>query len=137
MFTVATLIVTFAQRDYAATRDFVVVGGGGGFAFQALLGAWSFLLPSTRPPVPKRRRVELVAMELGGRLQVVAYNLGLVTLVLGLRAAVDVSRIGIVLVWTAGVWAIAKSWAFPSLSRLATVERLSAEWWSEPKETRA
>jgi hypothetical protein len=78
MTTVTARIVTFVQGDYAATRDFIVVGGGGGFAFQALLGAWSFLLPSTRPPVANRRRVELVAMELGGKIQVIAYNPGLV-----------------------------------------------------------
>ncbi|HEV2756639.1 MAG TPA: hypothetical protein VG318_12795 [Actinomycetota bacterium] len=130
--TVSALVVVTARGDYAAARDLVVVGGAGGFAFQALLGAWSFLLPSSRPPVPARRRVELTAMELGGRAQVAAYNAGLVAIAVGLRTGLDTALAGIVCVWLAAAWALTKSWTFPALSRLAVVERRSAEWWAEP-----
>jgi nitrite reductase (NO-forming) len=131
--TAMALVSALAQGESGMTRDLVVVGGAGGFALQALLGAWSFLLPSTRPPVPQRRRVELVAMELGGRSQVVAYNFGLILILVGLRTAFEVSITGIVLSWTAAAWALTKSWVFPFLSRLESVERLSAEWWTDPQ----
>ena len=131
--TAVALVVAFAQGDYAAARDLVVVGGAGGFAFQALLGAWSFLLPSARPAVPQRRRVELTAMELGGVAQVAVYNLGLVAVALGLRTGIDTAPAGIVCVSVATAWALAKSWTFPALSRLPLVERRSAEWWAEPQ----
>ncbi len=114
-------------------RDVVVVGGAGGFAFQALLGAWSFLLPSARAPVPHRRRVELTAMELGGKLQVAVYNLGLIAVVAGLRTELDTAPAGIVMVWLAAAWALTKSWTFPALSTLPLVERRSAKWWAEPQ----
>lgn len=130
--TATAIVVTMLQADAAATRDLVVVGGAAGFAFQALLGAWSFLLPSTRPPVPERRRVELVAMELGGGAQVAIYNFGLVLALVGLRTALDISIVGIVMAWLAAAWALTKSWSFPALATLRTVERRSAEWWADP-----
>lgn len=134
--TSASLVITSAGGDFAAARDFVVVGGAAGFAFQALLGAWAFLLPSMRPPVPQRRRSELVAMELGGRTQLVAYNAGLVAVLLGLRTGVDAYAAGIVLAWGAAAWSLTKSWAFAVLARTDTVQRRAAEWWADPAERR-
>lgn len=130
------VVVSLMQGDSTATRDFVVVGGAAGFAFQALLGAWSFLLPSTRPPIAERRRVELVAMELGGKVQVVAYNVGLVLVLIGLRTTMDLSLIGIILSWLAAVMALAKCWVFPLLARLPSVTRRSAAWWADPTAAR-
>ena len=127
------LVATLTQTDWGAARDFVVVGGAAGFAFQALMGAWSFLLPSTRAPIPGRRRVELVAMEVGGRIQVVAYNAGLVLALAGLRSGTGLSLVGIWLGWMAAVWALTKTWCFPLLSNLPSVQRRSDAWWADPE----
>lgn len=131
--TAASLVVTLLQSDWTATRYFVVVGGAVGFVLQALLGAWSFLLPSTRAPVPQRRRIELVSMELGGRVQVVAYNLGLILAILGLRTGSEASVVGTSLVWGAATLAVSKAWLFPLLSKLPSVERRAAAWWADPE----
>lgn len=133
--TTAVAVISMIQGNSAATRDFVVVGGAVGFAFQALLGAWSFLLPSTRPPVPEQRRVELVAMELGGKAQVALYNVGLVIALVGMRNSSDVALIGIVMSWIAATTALAKCWAFPLLAKLPTVKRRSSTWWADPAST--
>lgn len=130
--TASGLVLTSARGDYSAARDLVVIAGAAGFAFQALLGAWSFLLPSVRAPLPERRRRELVAMELGGRAQVVAYNLGLVAVLVGLRTGIDSSLGGIWLTWSAAAWALTKSWGFPLLATLPAVRARSAAWWAEP-----
>lgn len=127
------LVVTLGQDHWGAARDFVVVGGAVGFALQALLGAWSFLLPSTRAPVPQQRRNELTSMELVGRSQVTAYNLGLILALVGLRTGSDMAMIGTVLTWTATAWALAKAWSFPLLARLPLVERRAAAWWADPQ----
>ena len=131
--TTAGLVIISPGGDWAIARDLVVVGGGVGFAFQALLGAWSFLLPSARQPLPQRRRVELVAMEVGGRAQVVVYNIGLVVALLGLRSGTELSLWGIWMTWIAAAWALAKSWCFPLLSQLPAVQRRAAMWWADPE----
>lgn len=133
MITAASLVVTLWQDDWAAGRDFIVVGGAVGFAFQALIGAWSFLLPSARAPIPQQRRIELIAMELGGRFQVAAYNLGLILALVGLRTGTDLSVVGTSLAWSAAAWAITKALVFPILSRLPSVERRAAAWWADPE----
>ena len=131
--TTVMLVVGFAAGDAAVVRDVVVVGGAGGVVFQALMGAWSFLLPSTRPPVPERRRRELMAMEIGARPQVIAYNAGLIAILVGLRTAIDISLIGIVLAWAAAAWVIAKTWTFPLLATLPSVAERSDRWWAPPE----
>jgi nitrite reductase (NO-forming) len=136
--TAAALIFTTSQGDTGASRDLVVVGGAAGFALQALLGAWSFLLPSTRAPVPTQRRAELTAMELGGRAQVIGYNVGLIAIFWGLRTGMDdVSLVGIVVAWLATAWALTKSWSFSALAALPRVQRLSESWWTDPTKERA
>lgn len=135
--TTIALVVILTQAHWAAARDFVVVGGAIGFAFQALLGAWSFLLPSTRAPIPARRRVEVVAMEVGGRIQAVAYNAGLVLALVGLRSETELSLVGIWLTWTAAGWALTKTWCFPLLAKLASVQRRSVAWWADPGKARS
>lgn len=71
-------------------------------------------------------------MELGGRAQVIAYNLALVITFVGLRSNLEISLVGIVMGWLAVTWTLFKSWSFPALSGLAVVEDLSAVWWAEP-----
>ena len=132
--TAVALILTSATGEHQASRDFIVAGGAVGFVFQALLGAWSFLLPSTRAPIPDRRRRELVAMELGGRAQVVAYNLGALLALVALRTGVETGMLGTALAWTAAAWALTKSWTFPLLARLAVIRRWSERWWEPPPE---
>jgi hypothetical protein len=129
------LVVAFSFDEPSLIRNLIVVGGAGGFVFQALLGAWSFLLPSTRPPDPERRRRELIAMELGGRAQVTAYNVGLLAILIGLVGDVGISSAGIVLVWCAASMAIAKTWTFPRLARLPRVVTRSERWWAPPEQT--
>jgi nitrite reductase (NO-forming) len=127
------LILSFGRSDPFLTRDLLVVGGAAGFVFQALLGAWSFLVPSTRPPLPERRRRELTAMELGGRVQVVAYNVGLIAVLIGLETKLNAFSIGIALAWSAAACALAKLWSFPLLAKLAVVRTESAERWAPPE----
>ena len=133
---IVTVLAVFfsAVEDHAALRDILVVGGAAGTIFQALLGAWSFLLPSTRPPIPERRRRELVAMELGGRSQVAVYNAGIVLVLVGLLSGAPVSLIGIWLAWGAAAWGLIKTWVFPLLATLPSVEVASARWWAPPEE---
>jgi nitrite reductase (NO-forming) len=132
--TIVAGIILTATSDHASLRDFIVVGGGAGFVFQALLGAWAFLLPSTRVPDPDMRRRELIAMEVGGREQVVLYNLGLIAVLIGLRidTSFDVGLVGIVTTWTMAAWAMAKNWLFPQLATLSSVRARSERWWAEP-----
>lgn len=130
--TALALVVVCAGQDHPAWRDLVAVGGGAGVVFQALLGAWSFLLPSTRAPVPDRRRRELVAMEVGGKAQVLAYNLGLLAVLINLRGAAGTGLAGIVLAWSAAAWAVVKTWSFPLLAGLPQVRARSEAWWAEP-----
>lgn len=129
--TTAAVVVSMMQGS-AATRDFLVVGGAAGFAFQALIGAWSFLLPSTRAPIAGRRRVELVAMEFWGKTQVAFYNGGLVLVLIGLRNSSDVALVGIVMAWVGAAIALIKCWVFPLLAQLPTTKRRSASWWADP-----
>lgn len=131
--TTVGLVILSAGGNWAAARDLVVVGGAAGFAFQALLGAWSFLLPSARQPLPQRRRVELVAMEVGGRAQVVLYNIGLVATLFGLRSGTGLSLVGVSLTWVATASALTKSWCFPMLAHLPAVQRRAAKWWADPE----
>jgi nitrite reductase (NO-forming) len=131
--TTFALIVFSATEDYAALRNFIVVGGAAGFVFQAVLGAWSFLLPSLRAAVPQLRRRELVAMELGGRAQLLAYNVGLLAVLLGGLGLADSTTAGVILTWCAALWAIAKSWGFPLLARLPVVRERRKRWWAAPE----
>jgi hypothetical protein len=60
-------IPMLAAGDTAGLRDLWVVGGAVGFVLQAVLGAWSFLLPAAPPSIADLRRRELLASEMGGR----------------------------------------------------------------------
>ncbi|MGH2826922.1 MAG: hypothetical protein ACRDKF_08120 [Actinomycetota bacterium] len=124
-------IVLLIREDVVALRDVWVVGIALGVIGQALLGAWSFLLSSGRPAVAETRRRELFAFELGGKAQVAAFNLGLVFLLLELRGLVPapLGAFGIVLVWTAGVWALLKCWSFPLLARVPGMSARASRYW--------
>ena len=131
--TSVAVTIALALEDDGAVRDVLVTGGAAGTIFQALLGAWSFLLPSLRAPIPDRRRRELVAMELGGRTQVGALNAGLILTLIGSLTAWDVLLIGIWLAWLAAASALTKSWTFPLLAKLQIVRSRSDRWWAVPE----
>jgi hypothetical protein len=69
-------------------------------------------------------------MELGGRTQVVAFNLGLVIVVLGGWTEMNASVVRIGLTWTAAAFAVAKSWTFPRLANSAFIRAYSDRWWT-------
>jgi nitrite reductase (NO-forming) len=134
--TAICLVPALGTGDISVTRDLLVIGGAGGFVIQALLGAWHFLLPSTGAPIPEKRRRELIAMEVGGRMQVAAYNAGLLLVLIGLRTDLDVSVLGIVLAWAAAAFGVAKCWLFPLIAKHPRVKERSDVWWAEPTEVR-
>ncbi len=103
----------------------------GGWAVQALLGAWLYLLPMGRPAHPDERRGFLAMLETGGTIQVLALNMGLI--VMAMRAVgwvpdiVGVLGVGLAL-GGAGI-ALVKAWMFPFLSRHGEpTERARAVW---------
>jgi hypothetical protein len=75
-------------------------------------------------------------MDLGGKAQVALYNLGLLSVLIGLRNSSDVALVGIVMSWAAAAAALAKCWAFPLLARLPMVKRRSSAWWADPAAAR-
>lgn len=120
-----------AAGDWAALSDLWLVGLAGGTVLQAILGAWSFLLPMEQRVGGELRRLHLVAFELGSRLQIGAYNLGLVLLFVSLRAAgpAGTRQFALSLIWAATAWALFKSFSFLLLARLPRVARRSKDWW--------
>jgi nitrite reductase (NO-forming) len=112
-------------------RDLWVVGLALGFVIQAILGAWAFLIPMTRPAEGELRRRELVVFELGARTQVVAYNGGLIAMLGGYLGWFPdpVSLIGLIVTLLAAASALLKTWVFVPLARLDFVADLSERWW--------
>lgn len=129
-------VVVIARGDGAALRDLWVVGLAAGFTLQAVIGAWSFLLPSARRVDAETRRRELVAFEVGAMIQVVAYNVGLVLVLASLRGLLPATAgtAGAALVCGAAAFAVAKSWAFALLARLPRVRARAQVWWMLPNE---
>jgi nitrite reductase (NO-forming) len=129
-----TQIWLLGAGNAGAVSDLWIVGLAGGTVVQAILGAWSFLLPMEQQVAGGIRRLHLTAFEIGSRAQVAAYNLGLVLLGLSLLGAGfgGSRQLAIGLVWSAAAWALVKSFSFPLLARLPGVARRSATWW-EPK----
>jgi hypothetical protein len=71
-------------------------------------------------------------MELGGRLQVAAYNAGVVAALLALAGVGPVAPLAAV-AWVAAAWALVKTWAFPRLAALPRVQEQAARWWAPPE----
>jgi nitrite reductase (NO-forming) len=130
--------VIVLQVPLVATEKFAFLqylwrwGLGLGFVLQAVLGAWAFLLPMARPGIPELRRRELIAFEIGAAIQVVAYNVGVLLLVLG-HAGPKLpwlSTIGAALFFLAVVLGVIKGWTYPLLARGRRVAERSAQWWA-------
>jgi nitrite reductase (NO-forming) len=124
-------VATLGIGNEAATRALWLVGLAGGTVVQAVLGAWSFLLPMEKPVGAETRRLHLVAFEKGARVQVAAYNGGLVLLLFGLLvpAPAGTRAVGLTLVWAAAAWALYKSCAFVRIARWPSVAVVSRLWW--------
>lgn len=134
-FAVVVQIPLLARGDLTALRDLWVLAVAAGSIFQAVLGAWSFLLPMARPAVAELRRRELVAMEVAAPLQLLAYNVGLVIALSSAWGLLPASwgAFGLACVWGAAAWAVAKAWTFPVIARLPSVGRVATRWWAVPQ----
>jgi nitrite reductase (NO-forming) len=134
-FAVVVQIPLLARGDLSALRDLWILAVAAGAIFQAVLGAWSFLLPMARPAVAELRRRELAAMEVAAPLQVLAYNLGLVIALSSSWGLLPASSgaFGLACVWSAAAWAVAKAWTFPIIARLPSVGRMAKRWWAVPQ----
>lgn len=116
----------------AFSQDFLVMFVVG-WIVQALLGAWSFLLPNARPGHPDVRRAGLVAIEFAAWAQLAALNAGVA--LLSMRAAGWLGRtagsIGIALALGGGAIALVKAWAFPALGSAGLSDRRGEAAWSQ------
>ncbi len=103
-----------------------------GWIAQVLLGAWSFLLPNTRPGHPDVRRATLVAIEFAAWVQVVALNAGVA--LMSMRAAgwlgPTAGSIGVALALGGATIALVKAWAFPALGSAGLSGRRGEAMWS-------
>jgi nitrite reductase (NO-forming) len=128
------LAAQVVRGEFAAFRMEFLIVFAAGWIVQTLLGAWMFLLPMWRAGHPEQRRRNWAAVEFGGTLQILAYNVGL--LVVAMRwATADPGPVGEVGLWlwlAAVTVMLAKAWAFPLLAR-GPVETPHARrmWWAD------
>jgi nitrite reductase (NO-forming) len=130
----ATALLRGAAAFDAFGQVYLVVFVGG-WIVQTLLGAWLYLLPMSRPGHPDDRRRSLAGAELGGRLQLVALNAGLVLMVLRAGGWVPdvLGAVGVGLALGGAALALLKAWAFNLLGRTpALSDRLLAVWGAAP-----
>lgn len=128
------LAVQAARGEVDAFRIEFLIVFGAGWISQTLLGAWLFLLPMWRAGHPEERRRNWAAVEFGGTLQVVAYNLGL--LVVAMRWATPepgpAGVVGLGLWLAAATVMLIKAWAFPLIARGPVVTPHSRRmWWAD------
>jgi nitrite reductase (NO-forming) len=104
---------------FAAYREPYLIAFVGGWIVQVLLGAWTYLLPMARPGHPDERRRQLAVGELGGTLQLVAYDGGLLLLLIGAigRGPDGLAAVGAGLALGGGLVALVKAWSFPLIAR--------------------
>lgn len=102
-----------------------------GWAVQTLLGAWLYLLPMARPGHPDDRRRQLAAIELGGTVQLLALNGGVLLLALAGAGWVSgtVGAVGAGLALGGGGLALAKAWAYPVLATMPVLSRRHLDVW--------
>lgn len=112
--------VVRGPAPFDAFGDVFLVVFAGGWIVQTLLGAWSYLLPMATPGHPDERRAALASIEVGGDLQVLALNAGLLLMAFAAAGWLPqaANRIGAGLALAGGAVALAKVWAFGWLARL-------------------
>ena len=117
--------------EFAAFREPFLAIFGLGWALQTLLGAWLYLLPMARPGHPDDRRRQLSAIELGGVVQILALNAGVLLLALAGAGWVSgtVGAIGAGLALGGGGLALLKAWTFAGLARLPVLTRRHLDVW--------
>jgi nitrite reductase (NO-forming) len=121
---------------FAGADDLFVVVFVGGWVLQALLGAWQYLLPMSRPGHPDERRAWLAAMEWGGTVQLIALNVGLVLLALAAsRSGASVlATVGAASALVGATMALIKSWTYPILGRSTLFTRRSRSMWTPARD---
>ena len=89
-----------------------------GWIVQTLLGAWLYLLPMQRPAHPEERRATLMALEIGGWIELAALNSGVA--LMAARGAdwvqAGVGQVGVILSFVGAGIALFKAWCFPWLA---------------------
>ena len=127
----ACLAVALVRGAFLAFREPYLVIFVLGWTLQTLLGAWLFLLPMNRPGHPDERRRQLAVAEVGGPLQLAAYNLGVGLLALAGAGWVPRSAgaAGAGLALAAGGVALVKAWAFGPLARLPVLAPRHLRIW--------
>lgn len=125
------LAATQALYSFDAYFPVLMVTVVCGWMIQALLGGWLYLLPVNRPGDPSERRVQFTALEVAGRLQVIAVNLGLVLLALaaGRHLPETAGWVGAGIALFGGVLAFAKTWFYAALARHPGLVRRARESW--------
>lgn len=128
---VVALAVALARGGFLAFREPYLAVFVLGWALQTLLGAWLFLLPMNRPGHPDERRRQLAVAELGGPLQLAAYNLGVALLALAGAgwAPRSAGAVGAGLALASGGVALAKAWAFATIARLPVLAPRHLRVW--------
>jgi len=116
---------------FAAFREPYLAIFGLGWAIQTLLGAWLYLLPMARPGHPDARRRQLAAIELGGTVQILALNAGVLVLALAGAGWVSgtVGAIGAGLALGGGGLALLKAWTFAGLAEMPVLTRRHLDVW--------
>lgn len=129
-FALAVAVVRGTEQFDLFRQPFLVMFVGG-WATQTLLGAWLYLLPMGKPGHPDERRGFLTAMELGGRLQLVALNAGFLLMLLRSGGWVPdgAGMAGVGLALAGGGIALSKAWLYAPMSRRSEAsERTKAIW---------
>lgn len=127
--------VALALGGFDAFLPFLVLCLAGGVAVQALLGAWSYMLPMAAPGGPEEHRRRLALVGRGGGGQVITYNLGLVMVVVATAGVgpASIGAVGVVVAVASTVFAVAKlSLATHSAGGSAPSGRVVGPWaWPE------
>jgi nitrite reductase (NO-forming) len=124
-------VLAGGAASFARHREVFLAVFVAGWVLQTLLGAWQYLLPMARPGHPDDRRRQLGAIELGATLQVLAYNAGVLLLVLGGGGWIGrlATSIGAWLALGGGALALLKAWAFGPLGRVPALAKRQLDVW--------
>lgn len=125
------VVLAGGAASFARHREVFLAVFVAGWVLQTLLGAWQYLLPMAHPGHPDDRRRQLAAIELGGTLQVVTFNVGVALLALGGAGWIGggSAAVGAGLALGGGGLALLKAWAFGPLGRTPALTRRQLDVW--------